>query len=225
MKSKIQQIIEKTISIQKSYYVCFRLLPFKEAIKLPLLIRYNTKLRRLDGKINFINRTILCRMVEIGFEDVTIFDGRTDRCILDISGTLNIAGKAIMGKGTRICIEPGATLSFGKYFYNSAGMKIICFNNIKFGNKCTVSWDTTIIDTDLHPTIDLKNNIVRSCNGSIIIGNNVWIAMRATILKDSQIPDGSIVACGAIVKDQFEETNILVASSIATIKKRDIKIG
>lgn len=49
--------------------------------------------------------------------------------------------------------------------------------------------------------------------------------MRATILKDSQIPDGSIVACGAIVKDQFEETNILVASSIATIKKRDIKIG
>ncbi len=49
--------------------------------------------------------------------------------------------------------------------------------------------------------------------------------LLATILKDSQIPDGSIVACGAIVKDQFEETNILVASSIATIKKRDIKIG
>lgn len=46
---------DKILSIPKSLWVCLRLFPFKEAIKFPVLIRYNTKILSLRGKVTCKN--------------------------------------------------------------------------------------------------------------------------------------------------------------------------
>lgn len=43
--------IETLLSLPKSIYVSLRLFPFREAIKLPIMVRYNTSILSLDGLI------------------------------------------------------------------------------------------------------------------------------------------------------------------------------
>ena len=44
--------IEILLSLPKSYYVSMKLLGFRRALRLPFLVRYNTKIIDLTGKIN-----------------------------------------------------------------------------------------------------------------------------------------------------------------------------
>lgn len=43
--------IEKILSIPKSFWVSVHFFSFKDAIKLPVLVRYNTKIQSLTGNI------------------------------------------------------------------------------------------------------------------------------------------------------------------------------
>ena len=45
------KIIEFFLSFPKSFYVSLRLLGFKKAIKLPILVRYNTRIISLYGRM------------------------------------------------------------------------------------------------------------------------------------------------------------------------------
>jgi len=55
-----------------------------------------------------------------------------------------------------------------------------------------------------------------------LISNNVWICNKAIILKGSQINSHSIIASGAIVTDQFDESNVIIGGSPARILKHQI---
>lgn len=43
--------LDKILSIPKSLWVCLHFFPFKKAIKLPVLVRYNTICKSLKGSI------------------------------------------------------------------------------------------------------------------------------------------------------------------------------
>lgn len=46
--------IEKILSIPKSFWVSMHFFTLKDAIKLPILVRYNTKILTLKGEINVL---------------------------------------------------------------------------------------------------------------------------------------------------------------------------
>lgn len=56
----------------------------------------------------------------------------------------------------------------------------------------------------------------------IIIGNHVWIGMRATILKGVTIGDGAIIAAGAVVTKDVP-ARCLVAGVPARVIKENIE--
>jgi acetyltransferase-like isoleucine patch superfamily enzyme len=53
-----------------------------------------------------------------------------------------------------------------------------------------------ILDSDFH---DVHNHTGEGKKGNIVIGDNVWIASRATILKGVTIGEGSVIAAGSVV--------------------------
>ena len=59
--NSIKQIILYIISLPKSIYVCFRLLPIKQAYKLPIIVNYRCKLLDLSGVCDIIGGGILER--------------------------------------------------------------------------------------------------------------------------------------------------------------------
>ena len=59
-------------------------------------------------------------------------------------------------------------------------------------------------------------------NEDIIIGNHVWVACKAIILKGAVISNNSIVGACSLVNKKFYEENVLLAGIPAQIKKHGI---
>lgn len=214
-------IVEKILSIPKSIYVSLRLFPLREAIKVPCLVRYNTKLLCLKGLIN-VKSGVKPFMFKVGFGGVGIFDKRYERAVLQIHGIIEIEGRVYLGQGCRICVVKDATVHFGDGFINTAMMTLVCAHSIYFGSRVIVSWNTLIMDTDWHNTINTVSSQINSCIRPIHIGDKVWIGTRSIVLKGAFISNGCIVGAGAVVTKKYEKENICLAGNPATMVKDNI---
>lgn len=58
-------------------------------------------------------------------------------------------------------------------------------------------------------------------NSPVVIGDNVWVGCRATILKGSLIPNGSIVTAGAVLSKRLNEERA-VYDGTNKLLKRDV---
>ena len=85
-------------------YFNFKMLPLKQAIRLPFDFCHKIKFKRLSGKIIIDDNAISRGMVRIGAQGSDMFDGTST--ILDIAGTLLIKGIGIsIGTGSLLRIE------------------------------------------------------------------------------------------------------------------------
>ena len=66
-----------------------------------------------------------------------------------------------------------------------------------------------------------KENV---CNhGEIKIGDHVWVASFSHILKNSAIPDGSVVAYHSLVTKKFEGEKLLLGGCPAKVIEEEIE--
>lgn len=222
MISTINKFFEQILSFPKSFYISLCFFTFKDAIKLPIFVRYNTILRSLRGKI-IISGGVHYKMMMIGFTNIGIIDKSQRRTILELDGNIVLRKDNIfIGSGSRISIGKNATVVFEGIFNNTASMELIVTKSISFGHDVLISWDTLIMDTDFHSTIDTITHDVSTRDKGITIGNNVWIGARSTILKGSHIPDGCVIACGAIVNKKTDTPNSLIAGNPSMVRKNNI---
>ena len=68
--------------------------------------------------------------------------------------------------------------------------------------------------------METRENSSVSSKGDIVIGNDVWIGMNATILSGVEIGDGCIVGSNAVVSKSTEPYSIIVGNPGRTVKKR-----
>lgn len=115
--------------------------------------------------------------------------------MLQISGTIELSDKKVcFGHGSRICVYPNGVLKFKGEFNNSTSMTIICCNRITFGAGVVSSWDTIVMDTDLHETENPFTKEIYPFCSPVFIGDKTWICARSVILKGSKLPSGSILS-------------------------------
>lgn len=215
---------EKIISIPKSLYVSFRLFPFQNAWRMPILVRYNCKLQSLHGIIN-INGGVKTAILQIGFGHVGVFDKTYERSIIEINGRIELKGETHFGHGSRICVTRNGILRIGKHFSNTAMMTIICDEKIEIGDDVTVSWNTLVMDTDWHTTLNTLTNETRPHKGAIRIDNKVWLCTRCVILKGSSIAEGCIIGANAVICGRFSTPHSLIAGNPATERKHNITMN
>ena len=113
-------------------------------------------------------------------------------------------------------IQIGAHTSFYKteiHNYDNDATIII-------GTDCMFAYNTVVYNTDGH-TILINDTIMNRAKQTTI-GNHVWVAAGAEILKNSTISDGSIVARRALVSGTFNEPNCILAGIPARIIKQNI---
>jgi len=216
---KTVNILHYLAGLPKSIYVNFRLLPFKDAVKLPIIVSRKTKLSCLNGKVNLEkNRTGIIR---IGFGNVRLVDFAYERTILHIEGTVTFQGKCKIGKASKIEVGKKGMLVIGENFLISAKSKLICHKQITIGKDCVFAWDSLIMDTDYHEIYDHDSNIINE-DKAITIGNKVWIGTRSTVLKGASIPDNTIIAANSLITKAYHTTDTILAGSPAKIIKENI---
>lgn len=208
------------LSLPKSFYVCLKFFPLNEALRLPILVRYNTIILGLRGNLHRLGGG----RIYIGFGRISEFDRIYERTIIKLNGDITIETPVQIGHGSRVIVEGKGTLKLGKRFESTANMTISCRGTIEIGDDTLVSWKTWICDTDFHVTRNTITNLVSEPDGKVVIGSNVWICANSTILKGSIVPDGCIVGANSLVNKEFKEDNCLIAGNPAQIKKRNICI-
>lgn len=207
-------------SLPKTIYVNYKCLPFKQAMKLPILVGYNTKIGLLSKKIviNFNSNTFDIRIGWGGTESRET--GRKNYFSLSKNGKIVFNGKCILSSGLSLIVDNGE-LSIGKDFFCNKNCSISCNEKITIGNNCLWGWNVELLDSDNHKIY--SNNQLKQGKQEIKIGEHVWFAAYVNVLKGSEISDGSIVAYKSVVTKKFFENNILLGGYPAKVLEHNVR--
>lgn len=155
--------------------------------------------------------------------DRSSFRGWAGRTKLHIkrNGSLIINGYNQLGCGSLVWILEDGLVSLGGNGTFTAGKNmIISKQKVEIGRACQIAFGVTISDHDFHKTY--KNGVQNEETAPVIIRDNVWIGMNATILKGVTVGEGSIVAAGAVVTRDVPD-HTMVAGVPAKIIKTDVE--
>lgn len=149
--------------------------------------------------------------------------------IIAMAGDQN---KAILGNniGTNFyfsinMLERGLNryVSIGDFttFYKTEIQNYDIGSSVIIGKDCMFSHGTIVYNTDGHAIFQDGKliNKAETCR----IGDHVWLGWDVTVLKNSQIPDGTIVARNALVCKSFDEKNTIIAGIPAKVVKHNIE--
>lgn len=118
-------------------------------------------------------------------------------------------------------VDIGEHCSFGAFNH------ITCSNHIEIGDNCLTGKFVTITD-NAHGNTDLKTLIIPpqqrdiQSKGPVIIGKNVWIGDKATILPNVQIGDGAVIAANAVVTKNIPPYSVAAGNPAIIIKGSSI---
>ena len=94
---------------------------------------------------------------------------------------------------------------------------------IKIGNDCLFASNISVRTSDSHVVLDATTGERINNAKDIIIRDRVWIGQNVTVLKDTVIPEDSVIGVGSIVNKRFLEGNCILAGAPAKVVKRNIK--
>ncbi len=123
-------------------------------------------------------------------------------------GSLQILGTAIIGEGTTLRCDKGATITLGNHFYCNCNCFFRSNNCISFGDDCALGWNVQINTSNGHPVY--HNGQLTEMSAPVYVGSRVWLTSNVIISKGASVADGSVVAQGAVVNKRFEEPNVLL---------------
>lgn len=183
------------------FYFNFKMLPYKQAIKLPFDFYYSVRFENLSGKIILNNNNISRGMIKIGGRGSEMFTRSTT--IIDLKGVLIFNGVVEMGHGSLLRIEKEGTVTFGSEVRIGALSKIFCVKKIIFKDEIDFSWECQIFDSNFHFIRDIVSNEIEPISGEIQIGSNNWFGNRVTVMKNTKTPDSFIVASNSLCNKNY----------------------
>ena len=204
----------------RSVYFNLKYFPLKTAVRLPVLVSSNMLLKCTKGKI-IIEGPIFTGMVRLGYGDMALFDRRRSKGIWEIKGLVVFKGKAWIGQGTKISVGQAGKIIFGSEFEVTANSAVVSYSEIEFGEKCLLSWDVLVMDTDFHTILSADGAVINAPK-PVKIEDNVWIGCRSTILKGSHVGSGSVIAAGSVVAKKLEGQRTIYGGPDAKVLKENI---
>lgn len=211
------KLLKLLFGIPKTVYLNFKLLPFFDAVKLPIWVTCNTKIRIMGGQA-IVKGKISPFMIRIGFHECSECNS-TDTTLLQIRGKLVFDGEAHIGRGSKIIVHKDAILELGDNFAISSSSTISCYKHIKFGKDIQFSWDCLVMDSDTHAIIDEIGKRMNQ-DKEIIFEDRVWIGNGCMILKGTHVPNNCVIgARSVIVGCKFDDHTIIVGNPAKSIKK------
>lgn len=224
---KIEMFTSKThLNILKTLYVNIRLLPIKDAVKLPIFIYGRCNICDLSGSIK-IKGEIIRGMIKLGYRQ-GYFSAPTFGGMLLIKDNCQIVfnGPCMFDYNYSIRITSHGIVEIGKGIGFGSDTKIYCENFIKIGDYCRIPYGSTFMDTNYHYSVDIQNGTIYRKDGKIEIGDFNWIGNTSTLMKGTKTPVGTIIASKSHLNKDFVKLGegkgcLVIAGSPAKIVKEN----
>ena len=219
---KILHILFKT-NLVKTLWFNWKMLPAREAWRLPVWFYGKVKFRDLSGRLIF-DCPVRSGLVEVGRHDYYVTTS-VPLTTWTIRGTLRFAGMAHFIQSSYILVADGATLSFGSRNYFGGHLKILCFDRIELGQWAHIAWECQIMDTGFHYLEKVETGETGPLTSPVVLGDWVWGGNRSTIARGTVLPSYTIVASGSLVNKSFAdmEPYCLLAGTPAVRKASGIR--
>jgi maltose O-acetyltransferase len=119
-----------------------------------------------------------------------------------------------IGAASRIEIGKGCFINSGVRFECAPEVTIKIGDRVQIGSRCS-------FETMNHSVVLLEKNKRGGFPASIVVGDDVWLAARVTVLPGVTIGKGSVVAAGAVVTKDVPPFTLV--GGIPAKKIREIK--
>lgn len=131
--------------------------------------------------------------------DRSSFRGWAGRTALFIreQGRLEINGMVQIGRGSLVWILECGRLAIAGNTFTAGKNMLIAKQSVSIGRNCAIAWGVTICDHDFHKLYQDGRQRVETA--PVVIEDNVWIGMNATILKGVTVGQGAVIGAGAVV--------------------------
>jgi acetyltransferase-like isoleucine patch superfamily enzyme len=209
--------IPKTLIFNGRYF------GFAGLFHLPVLVSHRVVLERLAGQI-VVKPSLPRFSIRIGFGSVGLFDRTRSHTVFENEGTIDFQGAASIGHGSKLSVGPNGTLIFGDRAHIIAESSVRCAKQITLGARCLISWQNLIMDQDFHKIFDMNDPTGTPTNPDkeIVIGPDVWIGCRCTILKGAVIGPGAVVASGSLVTGVWNDGHQLLGGNPCRVLRNTI---
>lgn len=188
----------------KTIIINFRLLPKKQAWRLPIVLIGKVNISGCTGKV-IIKDPIYTGMAILGeLPDETCAFRSLTGMRLKIQGTLELESHIHLRGGGGIIVGKRGFLHIGRDTMINSYSLIWCVRNIFIGKYVRFSWNVQLFDSNFHYVID-EGGMTRNCSGEVTIGDNVWVGNHCTLNKGTVLPNSAIVASGSIVNKDFSK--------------------
>lgn len=133
-------------------------------------------------------------------------------------GALNLGDHVHVDSFTYIIVEGSLTIGAGSYI--GVGCVLAAQGSINIGTDSLIAAYVTIRDQnhriDQLATPYRKQGLVTS---PIIIGNNVWIGTKATVLRGCTIGDNCVLGANCVVTKDVESGSVAVGIPARSVRK------
>jgi|GEM_PF-3555170 len=226
---KIQKFFQM-VSLWKTLYWNFKLLPFSVAIKFPILVGKRVTLdgvHRWNGKsgLKFRDESALTRFsIMLGVTKYTLISPKACHTYIRMSeNAMIVLGCRIQFcPGTSVVLMHGGCLEIGNGFRANHGTAIYCYHSVVFGDNVRFGWHNQVYDTDFHVIYNSNKHSIANPYGSVSLGNNVWVTNHCTIAKNSHLPAYSMLSSGSLCNKDFRDVqtigNLFVGSPCKCIR-------
>lgn len=186
-------------------------------MRIPIFL-YKPKFISLAGRI-IIESHVKTGMIRLGFPTVGLYPN--NGIIIENRGIIKFANNCIIGNSSSIVIGKNGVLEFGENFVATAALKMVCYNSIKIGDNSLFGWESIVTDTDFHSFN--RNGLKTKGIGSIVIGDNNWLAMQCLVLKNTKTPNYLISTARSVLnKDYSQYERIMISGQPADIIEQNV---
>ena len=215
------------LRIIKSLFFNFKTLPFKYAIKMPILIYGPCKIYWLLGTVEIKSKDIHYGMIKLG-KNNEFFNGIDGSSFIYIQkkGKIIFDGPCAISNNYKIKVGSNAVLHFGKNTFFGSGVKFVCSKEISIGDYTRCAYESQLVDTNSHFVFNGEKKTIGRRDGIIAIGTYNWIGNRTTITKGTKTPDYTIVGSGSLLNKNYTKTEnsmIMLAGSPAKEIANDLR--
>lgn len=187
--------------IHQIIYVNFHYLPFSQAKKLPIWVKFrngiSTKYHK--GKIS-----IECGRIEFGMIELGVLQYEEDREGMFFSnrGEIVFKGRAHFSNGNVLKVSDRGKLILGDNVGISTS-RIMCTKKITIGKETFLGAGTIVMDSDFHPIIDIEGQCYVNTSISIKIGDYNWIGGNSLVLKGTKTPNHCIISARSVLNKLY----------------------
>lgn len=223
MTKKISHLLILLRAFIPSIYFCLKYLPFRQAIKLPILV-YKPHFLKLKGTVVIENENIRFGMVKLGFLTHVLYPNTG--ITVKNEGKLVFKGKCDIGNDCYIVCGKQGRIEFGDDFKVTAGLKMVSQCGITFGKETRIGWGCIVMDTNFHPLYDMEKQKFKKAFGKIRIGDNNFFTSQCFIMPSVQTPERCIFGARTVVTrgGQYEPYCVHGGSPVRVLSRNVMRI-